>query len=61
MESVLGRETTDDDKIRFLNFLKKQETNGNYFTRAMNISVSVSTSASSPAMGSQAENEESGT
>lgn len=25
--------------MRFLNFLKKQEANGNYFTKAMNIGV----------------------
>lgn len=36
VESVLGRPTTDEDKIRLLNFLKKQETNGKYFTNAMN-------------------------
>ena len=36
VESVLGRPTVDEDKIRFLNFLKKQETNGNFFTKAMN-------------------------
>lgn len=36
VESILGRPTTDEDKIRLLNFLKKQETNGKYFTNAMN-------------------------
>ena len=36
VESVLGRPTVDEDKIRFLNFLKKQETNGKFFTKAMN-------------------------
>lgn len=36
IESVLGRPTTDDDKIRLLNFLKKQESNGKFFTTAMN-------------------------
>lgn len=36
IESVLGRPTTDEDKIKLLNFLKRQEMNGNYFTRAMN-------------------------
>lgn len=36
VESVLGRPTTDEDKIRLLNFLKKQEINGKYFTNAMN-------------------------
>ena len=39
VESVLGRETEDEDKMRFLNFLKKQEANGNYFTKAMNAGV----------------------
>ena len=38
VESV-GRETVDEDKMRFLNFLKKQEANGNYFTKAMNIGI----------------------
>lgn len=36
VESVLERPTTDEDKIRLLNFLKRQEANGKYFTRAMN-------------------------
>lgn len=36
IESVLGRATTDEDKIRFLNFLKKQESNGKFFSKAMN-------------------------
>lgn len=36
IESVLGRPTTDDDKIRLINFLKKQESNGKFFTTAMN-------------------------
>ena len=36
IESVLGRPTVDEDKIRLLNFLKKQEANGKYFTKAMN-------------------------
>lgn len=36
VESVLERATTDEDKIRLLNFLKKQESNGKYFTKAMN-------------------------
>lgn len=39
VESVLGRETEDEDKMRFLNFLKKQEANGNYFTKVMNIGI----------------------
>lgn len=37
VESVLERPTTDEDKIRFLNFLERQESNGKYFTRAMNV------------------------
>ena len=40
IESVLGRETTDDDKKRLLNFLKKQEMNGKFFTKAMNFNDS---------------------
>lgn len=36
VESVLGRSLTDDDKVRFLNFLKRQEANGSYFSKAMN-------------------------
>ena len=36
VESVLGRPTVDEDKTRFLNFLKKQENNGKFFTKAMN-------------------------
>ena len=36
VESVLGRPTVDEDKVRFINFLKRQETNGNFFTKAMN-------------------------
>lgn len=39
VESVLGRDTTDDDKMRLLNFLKMQEANGNYFSKAMNKAV----------------------
>lgn len=39
VESILGRPTTDDDKLRFMNFLKKQERNGNFFTKAMNETV----------------------
>ena len=35
-ESVLGREFIDEDKLRFLQFLQKQEQNGKFFTRAMN-------------------------
>ena len=36
VEAVLNRATADDDKIRFMNFLKKQESNGNFFSKAMN-------------------------
>lgn len=36
VESVLGRPTTDADKIKFEVFLQKQERSGNYFSRAMN-------------------------
>ena len=36
VESVLKRETTEEDKNKLLNFLNMQERNGNYFTRAMN-------------------------
>ncbi|MBQ5934345.1 MAG: relaxasome subunit MobC [Lachnospiraceae bacterium] len=35
VESVLGREFTDGDNIRIMNFLKAQERNGRYFTKAM--------------------------
>ena len=36
IESVLGRPTTDDDKDRLQAFLRKQEANGKFFTKAMN-------------------------
>jgi hypothetical protein len=36
VESVLGRSTTDEDKIRLMNFLNKQESNGKFFSKAMN-------------------------
>jgi hypothetical protein len=39
IESVLGRETEDEDKIRLLHFLKMQEKNGGYFTKAMNMNL----------------------
>lgn len=39
VEAVLGRDTVDEDKIKFLNFLKKQEANGNFFTKAMNVNT----------------------
>ena len=34
-ESVLGREFEEEDIILFTNFLKQQERNGGYFTKAM--------------------------
>lgn len=33
---ILHRDLTDDDKMKFLNFLEMQERNGKYFSRAMN-------------------------
>ena len=36
VESVLGRPTTDEDKERLQAFLRKQEANGKFFTKAMN-------------------------
>jgi len=36
VESVLGRPTTDQDKVRFMYFLKLQEKNGGFFSKAMN-------------------------
>ena len=36
VEKILGRPVVDEDKIRFTDFLKKQEANGKYFTKAMN-------------------------
>ena len=36
IESVLGRPTEDKDKERLLFFLKRQESNGGYFSKAMN-------------------------
>ena len=35
VESVLGREFRDGDNIRLMNFLRAQERNGRYFTKAM--------------------------
>ena len=35
VESVLGRDFKDGDIIRLMNFLKAQERNGRYFTKAM--------------------------
>ncbi len=39
VESVLGRTTIDEDKERLLMFLKNQEKNGRYFSKAMNNSI----------------------
>lgn len=39
-EKILGRPFLDEDNIRFMNFLQKQEINGRYFTRAMNENAS---------------------
>ena len=36
VESVLGRPTTDQDKVRLLYFLKLQEQKGSFFSKAMN-------------------------
>ena len=36
VESVLGRPTTDRDKVRLLYFLKLQEQRGGFFSQAMN-------------------------
>ena len=35
-ESVLGRPLTDQDKTRFMYFLKLQEQRGGFFSKAMN-------------------------
>ena len=35
VESVLGRDFRDGDNIRLMNFLKSQERNGKYFSKAM--------------------------
>ena len=35
MESVLGRPVTEEDVPKLIVFLKKQESNGKYFSRAM--------------------------
>ena len=37
IESVLGRPVTDEYKERLRSFLRKQETNGSFFTKAMNV------------------------
>ena len=34
--SVLNRDFVDGDDMRLMNFLKQQERNGNYFSKAMN-------------------------
>lgn len=36
VESVLGRPTTDQDKVRLLYFLRLQEQRGGFFSQAMN-------------------------
>jgi len=36
VESVLGRPTTDQDKVRLIYFLQLQERNGSFFSKAMN-------------------------
>ena len=36
VESVLGRPFAEGDNLRLMNFLKTQERNGGYFTKAMN-------------------------
>ena len=36
VESVLGRPTTDQDKVRLLYFLRLQEQKGSFFSKAMN-------------------------
>lgn len=35
VESVLGRPFAEGDNIRLMNFLKQQEANGSYFSKAM--------------------------
>ena len=35
-ESVLGRPLTDQDKVRFMYFLKLQEQRGGFFSKVMN-------------------------
>ena len=39
VEKVLGREFKDDDDIRLANFLRLQEHNGGYFTKAMETDI----------------------
>ena len=36
VESVLGRPTTDQDKVRLMYFLRLQEKNGSFLSKAMN-------------------------
>lgn len=36
VSSVLGRDFVEGDDIRLMNFLKQQERNGSYFSKAMN-------------------------
>lgn len=39
VEKVLGRDTDDTDLIKFENFLYMQERNGNFFSKAMNVTI----------------------
>ena len=36
VSAVLGRDFVEGDDMRLMNFLKQQERNGNYFSKAMN-------------------------
>ena len=38
-ENILGREFEEEDIVLFMNFLKQQERNGGYFTKAMSKSA----------------------
>lgn len=44
VESVLGRAVTEEDIPKLIAFLKKQETNGRYFSKAMQTSTVPNTS-----------------
>ena len=44
VESVLGRAVTEEDIPKLIAFLKKQEANGRYFSKAMQISTVPNTS-----------------
>lgn len=43
VESVLGRGVTEEDVPKLIAFLKKQETNGRYFSKAMQSSTAPKT------------------